>query len=124
MKFGIIVTFFWFLAVSILTALNWNTAVAEMKLNEWGDFLAGATAPMAFLWLIIGYHLQRIELKQNTTALKEQKEELSAQKKELSEQNKLTKENIEATNELAKTIANIGDGISSSIGDLIRYGNR
>ncbi len=45
-------------------------------LNEWGDFLAGLFGPMAFAWLIVGYHLQRTELKQNTEALKAQAEEL------------------------------------------------
>ena len=33
-----------------------------MPLNEVGDFLAGAFGPVAFLWLIIGYIMQNIDL--------------------------------------------------------------
>ncbi|MBJ6945649.1 hypothetical protein JG629_18665, partial [Vibrio cholerae] len=51
-----------------------------------GDFLAGATAPIAFLWLIIGYVLQRRELALNTEALKLQRIELERQAKELAKQ--------------------------------------
>ncbi|HAS6966919.1 hypothetical protein CRN30_18055 [Vibrio vulnificus] len=57
-----------------------------MGLNEWGDFLAGATAPIAFLWLIIGYVLQRRELTLNTEALSLQRIELERQAKELAKQ--------------------------------------
>lgn len=48
-----------------------------LTLNEWGDFLAGAFAPPAFLWLILGYLQQGEELKHSTEALKAQKEELN-----------------------------------------------
>lgn len=48
----------------------------DMRLNEWGDFLAGTFAPLAFLWLILGYRQQGEELKQNTKALEYQVEEL------------------------------------------------
>ena len=37
-----------------------------------GNFLEGAFAPLAFLWLVIGYFLQKKELVQNTTAIKMQ----------------------------------------------------
>lgn len=47
-----------------------------MPLNEIGDFLAGAFGPVAFLWLILGYFQQGIELKQNTQALELQAAEL------------------------------------------------
>ena len=49
------------------------------KLNELGDFFAGFFTPLAFLWLVIGYllqkdefQLQREELKQTRTALSTQ----------------------------------------------------
>lgn len=28
------------------------------KLNEWGDFIAGFSAPLAFFWLVLGYMQQ------------------------------------------------------------------
>ena len=37
-----------------------------------GNFLEGAFAPLAFLWLVIGYFLQQKELEQNTDALRSQ----------------------------------------------------
>jgi len=47
-------------------------------LNEWGDFLAGAFGPVAFLWLVIGYLQQGKELRNSSEALKEQARELNA----------------------------------------------
>lgn len=39
------------------------------SLNELGDFLAGIFAPVAFLWLVLGYIQQGRQLEQNTKAL-------------------------------------------------------
>ena len=36
--------------------------VREGKLNEMGGFLAGAFTPLAFLWLVLGYLMQHMEL--------------------------------------------------------------
>ena len=47
-----------------------------LQFNEWGDFLSGIVAPLAFLWLILGYMQQGEELRLNTTALKSQQREL------------------------------------------------
>lgn len=47
-----------------------------MPLNEIGDFLAGVFAPIAFLFLYLGYRQQGEEMKQNTAALKLQAQEL------------------------------------------------
>jgi len=41
----------------------------NLKLNEIGDFLAGAFGPVAFLWLILGYLQQGRELKLSSEAL-------------------------------------------------------
>ena len=53
-----------------------------MSLNEWGDFLAGASAPLALLWLVIGYFQHGDELRLNTEALQLQQKELKLQVKE------------------------------------------
>jgi len=45
-------------------------------LSEQGDFFAGFFAPLAFLWLVIGYLQQGDELRQSTEALKLQAKEL------------------------------------------------
>ena len=45
--------------------------------DDLGSFLEGAFAPLAFLWLVIGYFLQKKELEQNTRALQAQAEEIT-----------------------------------------------
>lgn len=47
-----------------------------LPLNNMGDFLAGAFAPLAFLWLVIGYRMQALELEQNSKALQAQVREM------------------------------------------------
>lgn len=84
-RLGIAITLVWLALFSCLLYLKWESA-ASMGLNEWGDFLAGATAPIAFLWLIIGYVLQRRELTLNTNMLSLQRIELERQAKELAKQ--------------------------------------
>tara|TARA_R110000868_G_scaffold263531_13_gene522217 strand:+ start:564 stop:1205 length:642 start_codon:yes stop_codon:yes gene_type:complete len=44
----------------------------EQPLDSLGSFLEGAFAPLAFLWLVIGYFLQQKELSENTTAIQKQ----------------------------------------------------
>ena len=77
-KIGFILTGLWAVIIGIIVFFTWETA-SSLKLNEWGDFLAGITAPIAFLWLIIGYMLQSKELKMNTEALLQQSQELQEQ---------------------------------------------
>lgn len=48
-------------------------------LNEFGDFLAGICAPLAFFWLILGYVQQGRQLEQNSHAIKLQAEALNLQ---------------------------------------------
>jgi hypothetical protein len=54
---------------------RWDT-IKSMDLNEIGDFLGGTFGPLAFLWLVLGYFQQGIELRQNSAALHLQAEEL------------------------------------------------
>ena len=68
--------------------------VARMTLNEWGDFIAGAFAPMALLWVVVGYLQHGQELRLNTNALRQQQQELQRQADE-------TKRQANETNRLA-----------------------
>lgn len=52
------------------------TEFLRMPAAELGNFFEGAFAPLAFLWLVIGYFLQKKELEQNTLALRAQAEEI------------------------------------------------
>jgi hypothetical protein len=53
-----------------------SSSLAELKPNEFGDFLAGVFAPLAFLWLVLGFLQQGMELRNSADALWLQGEEL------------------------------------------------
>lgn len=76
-RIGFLITFFYVFAILLMT---WNRLPSlwnyQTEINAVGDFLAGAFAPLAFLWLVIGYFQQGEELRQSRTALELQAEEL------------------------------------------------
>lgn len=83
------VAFLVFLAVA-LAAAGRAAEIGNMKPNEVGDLLAGVGGPFALIWLVYGYFLQGLairqqaeELSQNTHALHLQEEALRAQVHEL-----------------------------------------
>lgn len=65
-----------YLILIIILFFSNLSVTQEMKPNEWGDFLAGTFAPLAFLWLVFGYRQQGDELRQNTIAIELQAKEL------------------------------------------------
>jgi hypothetical protein len=86
-----------FLAVVVPTALliwkGWS-AIANLSLGDWGDFLAGAFGPASLFVLASGFLLQQEEIKlqgeelrRNTEALNSQKNELAVSAKEAKRQN-------------------------------------
>ena len=56
------------MAIYISGQVGW-TAFTQLTVERMGSFLEGAFAPLAFLWLVIGYFLQKKELRQNTDAM-------------------------------------------------------
>ena len=69
-------TVFWLVLGFIrISQDGWNDFF-RLPVAELGSFLEGAFAPLAFLWLVIGYFLQQKELQQNTLALRAQAEEI------------------------------------------------
>ena len=60
-----------YLRVYLLGMVGWGRFV-NLPTADIGSFLEGAFAPLAFLWLVIGYFLQKKELRQNTDAMKMQ----------------------------------------------------
>ena len=59
------------MAMYISAQVGWVDFV-RLRVELMGSFLEGAFAPLAFLWLVIGYFLQKKELRQNTDAMKMQ----------------------------------------------------
>ena len=70
--FGVMATIVWmsFAGYMLLTKPH------PVELNAWGDFFSGFFAPLAFLWLVLGYLQQGEELQHSTKALMLQAEEL------------------------------------------------
>ena len=67
-----------YLAIIIGAFARWyphrDPTTDVMGPNGWGDFLAGAAAPLAFLWLVLGYLQQGEELAKSSRALIDQAE--------------------------------------------------
>lgn len=96
--FGIIVTLVWLATMAILFYCS-STQVSQMKPNEWGDFLSGVFAPLAFLWLVLGYLQQGEELRLSTEALRLQAEELKNSVEQQHELVEITRQQVEGERE-------------------------
>ncbi len=70
---GLVITVTWLLVLSLYVehSIGW-AQIGDAPIDIVGNFLEGAFAPLAFLWLVIGYFLQKKELMQNTDAIKMQ----------------------------------------------------
>ena len=70
---GLSLTTTWLILLSLYIShtVGWRN-IADLPIETLGNFLEGAFAPLAFLWLVIGYFLQKKELMQNTDAIKMQ----------------------------------------------------
>lgn len=80
---GIGITVIW---LAVITSFwMFGGLSSPTSLNELGDFLAGIFAPIAFLWLILGYVQQGKQLEQNTKALEQQEKALQLQIDEMRE---------------------------------------
>lgn len=62
MRWGIALTIIWAAALCIYIVPQGFAAIWSLPPNEFGDFLAGAFAPPALLWIVIGYFQQKEEL--------------------------------------------------------------
>jgi hypothetical protein len=71
--FGVALTFVWVAvgAFYIGRGLGWQRFF-DQPLGEMGDFLDGAFAPLAFLWLVLGLFIQQRELARNNEAIQRQ----------------------------------------------------
>jgi len=57
----------------VAAGLGWSQFF-QQPLGEMGDFLSGAFAPLAFLWLVLGLFIQQGELSENNRAIQRQHE--------------------------------------------------
>lgn len=91
---GVALTFLYFVALILSIFYLGLTPMASW--NEFGDFLAGAFSPVAFLWLVLGYLQQQKELQQNTRALELQADELKNSVDQYKEMVRVANEQLEA----------------------------
>lgn len=102
---GILVTITWLLGLVVFFYFRFQELLI-LSPNEWGDFVAGVTAPLAFMWLVIGYFQQGRELVLNREALILQAQELKNSVQQQEQLVQVTREEIEVTKaELARKAA-------------------
>ncbi|MDC5162627.1 hypothetical protein ACJOYG_05320 [Acinetobacter baumannii] len=75
--FWIVLSYIIFITIYTLFSMESGGENRFLNSNELGDFLAGIFAPLAFLFLYLGYIQQSKELQQNTQALSLQAHELN-----------------------------------------------
>ncbi len=77
LSLGLGVTLVWILLgfLYIANVVGWLD-FARQPAPDLGGFLEGAFAPLAFLWLVIGFFLQQRQLSENTLAIRKQYEAL------------------------------------------------
>ena len=114
---GLGLTASWILLGTIYISANigWQ-AFATQPPEELGNFLEGAFAPLAFLWLVIGYFLQQKELEQNTAALRSQAEEIHR----TAEQAIIQSQNLAASelHQRQETFLKIADSVRAQLGSI------
>lgn len=71
-QFVSIITGLWILYILILA----STQEKEFALNNWGDFLAGFSSPLLFIWLVYGVFLQKGEFTKVVESFEHQKTEV------------------------------------------------
>ena len=78
--FGLVVTFIWIAGGLwfVVTSVRADPD-QSLTLGVIGNFLEGAFAPLAFLWLVLGLFMQQRELANNTEALKRTSEQSEKQ---------------------------------------------
>ena len=104
------------LGVLYISAVIGWTEFAVLDAERMGNFLEGAFAPLAFLWLVIGYFLQQKELEQNTEALRAQAVEIQR----TAEQAVIQSENLAASELHARQEAflQIAQSVKSQLGSI------
>lgn len=72
---GVVISSFYVVGLALYSASVW-AAMLRMKPDEFATFLSGIFAPLAFLWLVLGFRQQGDELQNSARALWLQGEEL------------------------------------------------
>jgi hypothetical protein len=101
--------------IYISANIGWIGFVTQPP-EQLGNFLEGAFAPLAFLWLVIGYFLQQKELQQNTDALRTQAVEIQ----KTAEQAVIQSKNTTASeiHQRQEAFLKVADSVRAQLGSL------
>ena len=117
---GLSITSVWLLVLSLYISrtIGWSQ-IGNAPIETLGNFLEGAFAPLAFLWLVIGYFLQKKELVQNTNAIKMQYVEIQKS----ADQAVIQSEAIRASELHARTesFLRIAESVKQQLGNLMGF---
>lgn len=91
---GFVITGAWILGLILYVAFS-RDSIVDLAPNELGDFAAGAFAPLAFLWLVLGFFQQGEELRHSGQALWLQGRELQNSVEQQRELVKATREQLQ-----------------------------
>lgn len=117
---GLAISALWLLllATYIAGSVGWAN-IASTSLDQFGGFLEGAFAPLAFLWFVLAYFSQQKELSQNTTAIKMQYVEIQRS----AEQAVIQSEAIRASELHARkeSFLRIADSVKNQLGSIMGF---
>ncbi len=110
---GLGLTFGWLILgyIYVETTVGWER-FRHLPVDSLGNFLEGGFAPLAFLWLVIGYFLQQRELAQNTEVLR-----MSVQQAEIQSQN-MTASEVHARQE---TFLRVTQTVRQQLGTIVGF---
>lgn len=116
--FGLSITLLWLIMLSLYVSstIGWQH-IGKSPIETLGSFLEGAFAPLAFLWLVIGYFLQKKELSHNTEAIKMQHVEIQKTTK----QAEIQAEAIRATelHSRKESFLQLADMVNQHLGSIL-----
>ena len=117
---GLTLTFAWLLlGFTYVVATVGVGRFTGLPADEIGSFFEGAFAPLAFLWLVIGYFLQQKELQLNTQALRAQADQIQRSAEQaVIQSEKMAANEVHARQE---TFLKIADNVRAQLGTIVGF---
>ena len=116
--FGLASTVFWLWLglLYIAVVVGWSDFVRQPA-ESLGGFLEGAFAPLAFLWLVIGFFLQQRELRNNNEAIRAQFEQMRRSAESAEVQARAIRDN--ALHQQQETTLMVADRVYRQLGSVV-----
>lgn len=111
----------WVLFIIVYAIYSYTFPIKEpIRLNEWGDFLAGFFAPLLFLWLVYGVLIQKIELATVSESSQSQTKKMQEQvaQTEIQQLNIWFNRNLKNIQTIKLSIFKVSNGDFNSIAEV------